>query len=269
MSRRRAFTLIELLVVIAIIALLMAILMPALARARKQARKVTCQALLKQWGPIWYMYCNDNNGNFCSGNIANLGWARGEWVIALRHLYETKSDILLCPMATKRLPNGQDYGGPFNSYIMGAGGTDNLQEEACYGQNCWLYSPPPEVQAIQLRPAAWNWRTMNVRQASDIPVFADTMWRGGGPLASGARGDPPKYNGEWVNADAEMHHFCIDRHNGSSNHLFLDWSVRPVALKELWTLRWHQKFDRCGPWTKAGGVQPTDWPPWMRQFKDY
>jgi hypothetical protein len=24
-----------------------------------------------------------------------------------------------------------------------------------------------------------------------------------------------------------------------------------------------------GPWTKAGGVQPDDWPEWMRGFKDY
>ncbi|MHC4073855.1 MAG: type II secretion system protein, partial [Planctomycetota bacterium] len=59
MYKRRAFTLIELLVVIAIIALLMGILMPALARVKKQARTVACQALLKQWGTIWSMYCDD------------------------------------------------------------------------------------------------------------------------------------------------------------------------------------------------------------------
>ena len=264
MPRRRAFTLIELLVVISIIALLMAVLMPALARARKQARTVTCQALLKQWGPIWYMYCNDNNGYFSSGDLKNVGWARGEWVIVFRSAYETKSDILRCPMAVKRLP-GQFYGGPFNTYVMGdAGG-----EQASYGQNSWLYNPPPDVIAIQQRPAAWNWRTMNVRRAGEIPVFADMMWRGGGPLASGPRGDPPQFNGEWIGADAEMRHFCIDRHNGSINHLFLDGSVRPVGMKELWTLRWHRRFDRHGPWTAAGGVQTADWPPWMRPFREY
>ena len=62
MDRRRAFTLIELLVVIAIIALLMAILMPSLQRVRKQARAVVCLSHLKQWGPVWSMYCGDNNG---------------------------------------------------------------------------------------------------------------------------------------------------------------------------------------------------------------
>ena len=105
MRKRRGFTLIELLVVIAVIALLMAILMSALARAKKQARTVACRALLQQWGPIWFMYCNDNNGFFSNGNISGVDWRRGEWVIVLRPMYETKSEILRCPMAVKRLPS--------------------------------------------------------------------------------------------------------------------------------------------------------------------
>ena len=264
MRKHRAFTLIELLVVIAIIALLMAILMPSLARARKQARTVSCRALLKQWGPIWYMYCNDNNGYFSNGNLENVGWKRGEWIIVLRSAYETRSDIVRCPMAVKRIP-GVEHGGPFNTYKMG----DSVGEEASFGQNNWLFNPPPSVTAIQGRPAEWHWRTMNVRRAAEIPVFADTMWRGGGPFASGARGEPPRFNGEWVDANAEMRHFCIDRHDGSINHLFLDGSVRAVGLKELWTLHWHRRFNVRGQWTKAGGVHPADWPEWMRPFKDY
>ena len=51
--------------------------------------------------------------------------------------------------------------------------------------------------------------------------------------------------------------------------LFMDWSVRKVGLKELWTLKWNRNFDTAGPWTKAGGVKPEDWPEWMRRFKDY
>jgi hypothetical protein len=46
-------------------------------------------------------------------------------------------------------------------------------------------------------------------------------------------------------------------------------SVRPVGLKELWTLRWSPDFDTAGRWTLAGGVKPEDWPQWMRGFKDY
>ena len=62
---------------------------------------------------------------------------------------------------------------------------------------------------------------------------------------------------------------CINRHNGYVNGLFFDWSVRRVGLKELWTLKWHRKFNVAGPWTKAGGARPEDWPEWMRGFKDY
>ncbi len=63
--------------------------------------------------------------------------------------------------------------------------------------------------------------------------------------------------------------FCINRHNGYTNALFLDWSVRKVGLKELWTLKWEADYDTAGRWTRAGGVRPEDWPEWMRNFKDY
>jgi hypothetical protein len=49
----------------------------------------------------------------------------------------------------------------------------------------------------------------------------------------------------------------------------MDWPARKVGLKELWALKWHRQFDTAGPWTKAGGVKPEDWPEWMRHFKDY
>jgi prepilin-type processing-associated H-X9-DG protein len=62
---------------------------------------------------------------------------------------------------------------------------------------------------------------------------------------------------------------CINRHGGGINAVFLDWSVRKVGLKELWTLEWHRKYDTTGPWTKAGGALPRDWPKWMRSFRDY
>jgi prepilin-type processing-associated H-X9-DG protein len=66
-----------------------------------------------------------------------------------------------------------------------------------------------------------------------------------------------------------MKMYCIDRHGGAINCLFMDWAVRKVGLKELWTLPWGLYDTTYGPWTKAGGVQPEDWPAWMRKFKDY
>jgi len=272
MCTRKGFTLIELLVVIAIIALLMAILMPTLNRAKRQARAVACQARLKQWGLIWSLYCDENNSFFPPA--VKIGWPRGEWILPLRSQWDTRSDILRCPMATKRLPTGKGYGGPFSTYRMGRGGLGDLREECSYGANCWIYTPTPGKTKIQERPTKWNWKTADVKGGNRIPVFADTMWKGGGPFYQNdnpysERIKPPKYNGHWVTVDNEMMHFCIDRHNSFINMAFLDWSVRKVGLKELWTLKWHRQFPVNGFWTKAGGCAPTDWPQWMQRFKDY
>jgi len=83
--------------------------------------------------------------------------------------------------------------------------------------------------------------------------------------------DPPPYDGapRTSMADDEIRIFCINRHEGAMNMLFMDWTVRRVGLKELWTLKWHRNCDVNGPWTRAGSVLPSDWPEWMRSFKDY
>jgi prepilin-type N-terminal cleavage/methylation domain-containing protein len=282
MYKSRGFTLIELLVVIAIIALLMAILMPALSRVKRQARSVTCLALLKQWGTIWSMYCDDNNGYFSNGVIRGAGWHRGEWVIGLRYLYRTKTNILQCPSAKKRRPDGSEWGNTYNTYWMPVGGNDSGSlggEEPSFGGSNWIYNPNPGVNAIQGRPADWNWRNKDVAGSNYIPIFADAMWRGGGPCyrtnENGSlspnfnRITPAQYDGQWIGYGNEMMHFAINRHETGTNVLFMDFTARKVGLKELWKLKWHRKFPINGPWTAAGGVQPSDWPEWMKNFKEY
>lgn len=270
MHRERAFTLIELLVVIAIIAMLMGILMPSLNLVRKQARSAGCKMNLHNWALIWDMYCEDNNGYF--PKTGGLGWKRGTWIIALRDKWSTRSKMLLCPSATLRRPDDAAWGGSQRTYIQGTGDVGNErgeeQEECSYGANNWLYDFDNET-AIQGRPTVNNWRTKMAPQAHNVPVFADTMWRGGGPSEMGTRGDPPQFDSQWLGYDREMMHFCINRHNGFINHLFMDWSARTVGVKELWKLKWHKNFDQNGPWTTKGGVAPGDWPQWMRSFKEY
>ena len=52
---------------------------------------------------------------------------------------------------------------------------------------------------------------------------------------------------------------CFDRHNVGINGVFLDGSTGKIHLKGLWRLKWHRQFNINNPWTKAGGVQPSDW----------
>ena len=66
-----------------------------------------------------------------------------------------------------------------------------------------------------------------------------------------------------------MRRFCLDRHQRFVNVLFLDASMQRVGLKHLWQLRWHRTYDVTGICTQAGGVAPSDWPEWLRPFKDY
>ena len=184
MDKSRGFTLIELLVVIAIIALLMAILMPALQRVRRQAKDAICRSHLRQWGLMFAMYTQENEGYFNEG----FGYAD--------------------------------------------------------------HHPG--------KPAAYGlWMACGMTLGRGAPTdLRKQMARGGGLGSTGTTN--------------EMSHFCIDRHlHGTINGLFAGWSVRPVGLKELWTLKWDEQADTAGPWTKAGGVQPEDWPEWMRSFEDY
>ena len=286
MSKSKGFTLVELLVVIAIIALLMAILMPALNMARKQAKSAACKMNLHHWSLIWKLYCDDNDGKFCyATNLSGRGWPRGRWILALRSQYETRADILRCPMAVKPpLGGAVNHGGPFNTYAMGREGGVVLETNCSYGANCWTYQPRPQDITrghIQNRPVERNWVTTDYKGGNHIPVFGDTMWRGGGPISGDPaefapdlnieRCTPPQYDGAWdpERARGEMKHWCVNRHNERINMLFMDWSVREVRLKELWTLKWNKAFNTAGPWTLAGGALPRHWPDWMQNMKDF
>jgi prepilin-type processing-associated H-X9-DG protein len=53
----------------------------------------------------------------------------------------------------------------------------------------------------------------------------------------------PEIKGFDVANGNEWNVVCIDRHSGSANCIFADFStVRPVGLKELWPLKRHRGF---------------------------
>jgi prepilin-type N-terminal cleavage/methylation domain-containing protein/prepilin-type processing-associated H-X9-DG protein len=263
---RRAFTLIELLVVVAIIAILASMLLPGIAKAKGKAQQIHCISNLRQWGVIWNLYTGDNNDSFSPGDA--VGWARGEWVKALHDHYRRKPEILVCPVAKARrgpgpretkvaltAANAVEYGGPQTCYNFPL--TDSTTRRsllASYGINNWVYNPASSVTAIQGRPTRFNWRKITVPNPSEIPLFADSMWRGGGPDHVER---PPTFNGEWLGAGAEFHHFAMARHGRGINVLFFDGSARNVRAMHLWRLKWHREFD-------TGYYSRMNFPAWMK-----
>jgi len=257
MGRRRGFTLIELLVVIAIIALLMAILMPSLQRVRKQARAVVCLAHLQQWGPIWSMYCEDNGGYF--PRRISIWWDQ------VRSYY-SDPEICYCPAATQLYSQGGRWGYGAWELRTEAG----MLATGSLGLNQWVLNPPKTGSVEGRREPANMWRSPNVENANQIPLFLDCATIGVCPWPED---DPPDYDGQYWpytgNNYDEMRRVCLNRHDGHVNSLFVDYSARKIGLKELWTLKWHRLYNVGGFWTKAGGAEPQDWPQWMRSFKDY
>jgi prepilin-type N-terminal cleavage/methylation domain-containing protein/prepilin-type processing-associated H-X9-DG protein len=283
---RKAFTLIELLVVIAIIALLMAILLPVLGRVRRQARAVACQSNLRQWGILWATYTAEDDGHLPGwGRDQRTGpddvswwgwWGWGWWGPwqgrpgqAKSERYEATRDIMCCPMATKPAnPTGQGdpSGGTFLAWGWGSAVPAPWRGYGSYGVNAWAHWWYWSEYEAERR---LSWSTTDVKEAARVPVILDSCWAWGA-WAYDVSPQPPESDAIPIRpVSGGPNPFCINRHDGYVNGLFLDWSVRKVGLKELWTLKWHREYGTRSHWSKAGGVKPEEWPQWMRQFKDY
>ncbi len=278
------FTLIELLVVVSIIALLLAVLMPVASRVRGQAHAVGCQANLRQWGLYYAVYAQKNDGSlpaaFCqSGACFYLPTVIPDEFFRSDNGNQTDpggvmrvyGKLARCP-ATRWQPIAQ------NSATICRNGTTELAWSygeswsavdvlgSIYAMNAWF----PGSRAYYGVSVPNLWTSCLVKGASDIPVYSDCRAAYALPDASDA--PPSTEDAPLGSADPMtpgLPRYAMDRHNGGINTLFMDWSVRKVGIKELWTLKWTKEFERAGPWTRAGGVRPEDWPQWMRGFKEY
>ena len=234
------------------------------SNGRRRAKEAVCLSNLLQWGRIWKSYTDDHDGYFPrrSGNLQEgasmIYWP---WTI-LHHRPDINRMLWFCPEATKPWLAGGQY--PFAAW-----GPYIQQEESLYSSYCvnlWV-SNPDDYDGDYSK----FWRTPYVADAANVPLLSDGNWKDTEPEptdAPWATREQMVYMGWEPNAN-EMKRVCIDRHGPAINAVFLDFSVRKVGLKEFWTLKWNQDFNTAGPWTKAGGVRPEDWPEWMRHFKDY
>jgi prepilin-type N-terminal cleavage/methylation domain-containing protein/prepilin-type processing-associated H-X9-DG protein len=292
------FTLIELLVVIAIIALLMSILMPALSRAKSQAKAAVCLSNLHQWGIAWSMFLTDRDGR----TPEDLAWwvetcdeMHTHTADCEAHLlwpYFKDEELLVCPSATK--PRVTLAGPPAE-----AGDSDDTETKVhggkfragaewfdswaitwervpapgkwyliSYGNNFWFTQNTKNVRREKLPDDTWKlWglapgSILAARRASMCPLTLDSVGGGNCPLPGD---EPPEYDGEPYPGNTnvnEMKNFCVNRHNGYVNVLFLDFSVRRVSLKGLWYIWWHRLWPIPGM-TVAGEEwvesPPIDW----------
>ena len=274
MRNRKAFTLIELLVVISIIALLLAILMPALQRVRKQAQATVCLSNVKEWGLIFRLYADDNEGKLLQSIAGGaLSAQEAYWIVGTLPYYENKK-IRLCP-STKivRGPTNRSHGGTLAAWgPFDPGGSSDWWADfdtGSYGINEWCACPPPEAKTYWGFPTKDAWRRVDAKGASRVPLFLDCVYVDAYPLDTDEPLDfePPSYEwnngwGDWSFQATRL--FCIDRHSGGINGVFLDGSVGKIPLRALWKLKWHQSFKTNGPWTK----RDSRWPDWLRKFAD-
>ena len=277
--QRKGFTLIELLVVIAIIALLMSILMPALRNVRNQAKDSMCRQRLQQWGLLYSMYADENDGTLMDFTMINGIEYDHAWVILMKS-YIGDWEICKCPATVKTWVDGDNWMDPlvawdFNviSDIVGSGYEQmfTINGQWAYGSyakntfvtNADIFANDTGLEEGHSWMYEYCYKNVRVKRVSQIPLFGDGNWMGGWP-------DPHVGPSEtYYHGDEGVNIWNLDRHNLSVNMLFLDWSVRKVGLKQLWQLRWSKQDGWGNPFVVPDPLNPDDWPEWMRNSKNY
>ncbi|HIJ72278.1 MAG TPA: prepilin-type N-terminal cleavage/methylation domain-containing protein [Planctomycetes bacterium] len=268
MSEKRGFTLIELLVVIAVIAVLMSILMPALNRAKGLAYAAICMSNCRELGLGWQMYAEENEGSF----VKEL-----EWILPMYDYYQDP-ELLVCPSATRLLERPETFsiwGNKDHAWYQyyseselanyGITGADARALQGVKGSvaiNMWITWNTDGGRDDELL-----WKTPYVKKADRAPLMADGARSGATPLPID---EPPEYDGQiYFSSPGDIHeirNFCLNRHYGKVDVVFLDYHVESVDLKELWLLWWHRD------WPVGRDVPlPTAWDDpmhWMHSMPD-
>ena len=203
----------------------------------------------------------------------------GDWSMALKPYINTNNNICLCPMATK-LRSSLGAAGVYttvnvqnlawgvmgsNGYAVEPWGAPGLY--GSYGINGWMYNPPPvPASDIPANEVGSFWRKLTPAltgpggspvSADNVPLFADCAYDGSQPLDT----DQPTQQPNQQSITDDMSNYCITRHDGRTPVVisFLDSSVRPVGLRQLWRLNWSTTFD---PNLQNSRI----WPAWILSY---
>ena len=245
-------------------------LLAAGGTSRRHAKYIVCQANLKQWGQIVYLFARDNEDNLPQSVAGNGVSAEEAWFLGATRPYYQDYKTHLCPSTKPRNnPSYNNHGGtffywgPFPQSGSGSSWYDSIVFGS-YGFNEWCANPPAGTSWWGL-PHDNAIRKITTEGGYNIPlvldsVFVDTAVKHTDLPPSDVEHYNDTYNAGW-NYHA-MKFFCMDRHNGGINGLFLNSSVRKIGLKELWKLKWHKNFDTDNMWTQPS----APWPSWMQPY---
>ncbi len=239
MRQRKGFTLIELLVVISIIALLIALLLPALSRAREAARSAQCLSNLRQMTLAWFSYAMENN------DVPVTSWEtdRAQWLVKLRS-YWVNNEVRHCP-TTERAPFDYGVGTARMSWAMDDPGSQKDVRDGdsgSYGYNNY-FENTPEAWYRANNDAELFYGTIHDQAVpSHTPILADCIWAEGGWALNHVPLNP-SHNYDMGDYGHSIGRFALDRHGMAVNVSVLDGSVRLQAVRDLWQLRWHKKWE--------------------------
>jgi prepilin-type N-terminal cleavage/methylation domain-containing protein/prepilin-type processing-associated H-X9-DG protein len=243
------FSLLELLVVIGIIAVLIAILIPVLGRVRKAGRSTACLANLHQWGQSFQVYLSSSGGHsiplWTAEDLSTLRW----WEL----LASSGSDVrgaLMCPEAAEP-PDDSPWPGDGVRRTAQLGSAGHAWRvptyqvagpqwilrgdwRGSYGFNMWVPRHPRPAP-----PNGWAYIRFPPREGERVPLLGDCC----DPMVSAEEGHQvPKNLKHPAETDSQLGSYCIDRHDMAVNVVFLDGHAERVALADLWTFKWSEKF---------------------------